>query len=120
MIFNVKNSQGISKNSPELISKYNKIAGHNVNTQKLIAFLCISNKIWNRCIWNVHTHNIYYTVSLCKNTQNTNHRNQSRSRYSMVMVWESQYCLDVNSWAIDSAQFKSKSQKVFVPIFTEK
>ena len=93
----------------ELISKFSKVAGYKINTQKLLAFLYTNNEKSEKEIkvsipFTIATKRIKYLgINLLKETKelytenyNTNERNQrwhkQMERYAMFLVRKNQYC----------------------------
>ena len=44
MVFYIENPKDSTREVPELINKYNKVAGYKINTQKSLAFLYTNNE----------------------------------------------------------------------------
>ena len=48
MILYIENPKGSTKNLVKLINEFNKVVGHKINIQKLVAFLYTNNEQWER------------------------------------------------------------------------
>jgi len=133
MILYIENPKDSTQKLLELINKFSKVAGYNINIQKSVAFLHTSNEILkkeykNTIPFKIAPHKIKYLgIHLTKEVkdlyaENYNQRNQRRcnemERYSMFMDWKNQFCFEFLSsssiYTISTLKAKIQAMYFFV------